>query len=255
MARRWVRQIKTLWLSHPWLCRWVFTESHLVKSLQKQQCPHHTSLFFLEALDLHKICPDILRTDCGTENGIMASMQALIPNDIKAHRYGTSQSNIRIENLWSHFKRTYTTWIINYFKDMVSNDELRLGNHFQMECAWFVYSGLLQSELDKMVEEWNTHTIRKSRHTEVWGVPDELFDITEMRGFQKCGRLVEKDLTDWLDVQGNVRNEADAVLNSSDLDLAEYFKYVVNERGISMPPRDWDEAKKIYMDINMYAFE
>ena len=48
--------------------------------------------FFLEALKKHKVCPDILRTDCGTENGIMASFQALIHNDATAHRYGTSQS-------------------------------------------------------------------------------------------------------------------------------------------------------------------
>ena len=52
---------------------------------------------------------------------------------------------------------------------MVDSDELRLGNHFQIECAWFVYSGLFQIELDKMVEEWNTHTIRKFRHTQVLG--------------------------------------------------------------------------------------
>ena len=99
----------------------------------------------------------------------MASIQSLIHNDVNAHRYGTSQSNVRIENLWSHYKRTYTMWIIEYFKNMVNNGDLRLGDNLRMECVWFAYSSLLQSELDKMVEEWNTHTIRKSRHTKVWG--------------------------------------------------------------------------------------
>ena len=47
--------------------------------------------------------------------------------------------NQRIENLWSHYKRTYTTWIINFFKDLIHTNTLRLGDHFQMECAWFVF--------------------------------------------------------------------------------------------------------------------
>ena len=106
--------------------------------------------FFLTALKENKICPDLLKTDCGTENGIMASMQSFFHNDSHAHRYGASHSNQRIENLWSHYKRTYTTWIINFFKDLVNTDALRLGDHFQMECAWFVFSDLLQAELDKM---------------------------------------------------------------------------------------------------------
>ena len=62
-------------------------------------------------------------------------------------------SNQRIKNLWLHYKRTYTTGIKNFFKDFVNTDALRFVNHFQMKCAWFVFSDFLQAELDKMKEK------------------------------------------------------------------------------------------------------
>ena len=114
--------------------------------------------FFLSAIEQLYVCPNILRTDCGTENGLMASIQAFLHNDLDTHKYGISQSNQRIENLWSHFKRTYTIWVIDYFKNMVNNDALRQGDHFQMECAWFVYSGLLQTELGQLKARLFQHT-------------------------------------------------------------------------------------------------
>lgn len=77
------------------------------------------------------------------------------------------------------------------FKDMVYKDELRIGDRFQLECAWFVYSPILQIELDKVVEEWNTHTIRKSRFTQVWGKPNEMFSLPELHGFKKCGKIID----------------------------------------------------------------
>ena len=118
-----------------------------------------------------------------------------------------------------------------------------------MECVWFPYSGLLQSELDKMVEEWNTHTIRKSRHTKVWGIPDEMFDLPELYGYQKYGRRVNNDAVEWILNQRDIHTEAFDILNQCNEEFTEYFKYVVNMRGFTMPPCDWDEARTIYDTI------
>ena len=149
----------------------------------------------------------------------MASLQSFFHNDVNAHKYGSSPSNQRIENLWSHYKRTYTTWMIEYFKGMVHDDVLRLGDHFQMECAWFVYSGLLQSELDKMTEEWNTHFIRKSRFTKVHGIPDELFYLPEVYGYQKFGAKINDDVIPWILNQRDIHSKAVNVLNECDEDM------------------------------------
>ena len=75
--------------------------------------------FFLTALEENKICPDLLKIDCGTKNRIIASMQSFFHNDSGAHRYGTSHSNQGIENLWSYCKRTSKifsrTWLTSLF--------------------------------------------------------------------------------------------------------------------------------------------
>ena len=117
---------------------------------------------------------DILRTDCGNENCLMADMQCKLASNTDAHRYGSSISNQRIENFWSHFKRIYLSWAIDFFKDLVATGSLILENIIQMECLWFTFSPLIQCELDRLAKEWNAHKITKSNHSVVSGIPDEL---------------------------------------------------------------------------------
>ena len=50
-------------------------------------------------------CSQYLRTDCGTENGIIEGIQCLFQMSEGAHRYGTLTSNHRIENWWSYMKK------------------------------------------------------------------------------------------------------------------------------------------------------
>ena len=56
-----------------------------------------------------------------------------------------------------------------------------------MECAWFSFAPLIQSELNKVKREWNTHFIRKSRHDTVSGIPDELYFLPQGVGYQDQG--------------------------------------------------------------------
>ena len=71
----------------------------------------------------HSGCPMLLRTDCGTENGIMAAIQAYFRqhgNDefagFNSHKYGTSPSNQRIEAWWSYYRRGRSSWWIDFLK-------------------------------------------------------------------------------------------------------------------------------------------
>ena len=50
-------------------------------------------------------CPVKLRTDCGTENGVMAALQCTFQQDAEAHKYGSSLVNQRIEGWWVFCKR------------------------------------------------------------------------------------------------------------------------------------------------------
>ena len=64
--------------------------------------------------------------------------------------YSFSVANIRIENWWSHNRKGYTSWLINFFKDMVATGQFNLGNTLYMELAWYTFLSLLQYELDQV---------------------------------------------------------------------------------------------------------
>ena len=108
--------------------------------------PEVIAQFYLECVKENSGCPILVRTDCGTENGIMAAMQTYFRQDgsdefagEKAHRYGTSPSNQRIECWWSFLRRGRSSWWIHLFKDMVDSGLLDLGSKLHTECLWFCY--------------------------------------------------------------------------------------------------------------------
>ena len=66
---------------------------------------------FLNAVRKYDGCPTLLRTDNGTEN-VMAGMQCYFRSNgadefagVKAHRYGSSPANQRIECWWSFLRK------------------------------------------------------------------------------------------------------------------------------------------------------
>ena len=71
--------------------------------------------YFLKAVASLQVIPDRLQTDCGSENCLMAGIQCKLAHNVDAHRYGSSTSNQRIENFWSHNRKLYLSWIINFF--------------------------------------------------------------------------------------------------------------------------------------------
>ena len=68
--------------------------------------------------------------------------------------------------------------------------EKHLGNVFHTEYLWFIFSTLIQHDLDRVTEEWNHHKIRKSNRTNVYGIPDELYLYPESCGYVQCGKNI-----------------------------------------------------------------
>ena len=64
--------------------------------------------FYIETVKKMGFCPQYLRTDCGTENGIITGIQCLFLMFENAQRYGTSSFIQRIENWWSHMRKVFT---------------------------------------------------------------------------------------------------------------------------------------------------
>ena len=80
--------------------------------------------YFLETFSKWNVAPDILKTDCGNENCLMAGIQGKLANNTDANMYGSSIHNQRIEHFSSHFKRIYLSWSIDFFKDLVATGNL-----------------------------------------------------------------------------------------------------------------------------------
>ena len=77
-------------------------------------------------------------------------------------------------------------WVIDHFKSLVDKGKYHLGNCFHKECAWYVYPIFLQQELDTAKVEWNNHCIRKSKKSQISGIPDELLSTPQLFGPVNC---------------------------------------------------------------------
>lgn len=213
----------------------------LVKSNNDPRIP---ATLFLEAVTNLGGCPMLVRSDCGTENGIIAAMQSVFRSSgddafaaEKSHIYGSSHSNQRIEGWWSFLRRNRTSWWIDHFKDMVESNLLQLGNDLHMECLWFCFSHLIQDDLDKVREHWNSHYIRKSRFDTVSGIPDILYLLPEYVGKHDC--LVSLNSAQIEEMKANCQVE------EQDNIYLEYFESVMEEMGMQSPV-DEEEAFDLF---------
>ena len=71
-----------------------------VANSQKVEQPSRNYFQFFNCVAGLEGCPVKLKTDCGTENGVMAALQCTFQQDAEAHKYGSSPMNQRIEGWW-----------------------------------------------------------------------------------------------------------------------------------------------------------
>ena len=184
----------------------------------------------------------MVRTDNGSENGIMAGMQRYARQNgtdefagEKSHKYGTSPSNQRIEAWWSFLRKGKTSWWMDFFKDMIASGIVEVGNELHMECLWFCFQSVLQDELDKVKTHWNTHRIRKSKYGTVSGVPDVLYFLPERSGGDECIVLIEQhtinEMEEYLQTEESSNSNNTVIEN----DYQEYFHYVIDNSDLQFP--------------------
>ena len=146
-----------------------------------------------------------------------------------AHQYETSTGNQRIENWWSHFRKTRSHWWINFFKDMSSSGVLDLGNDLHKECLRFCFYRILNEDIQKTKISWNSHHIRPSRHDCVSGSPDVLYFLPERSGGFDNLQVVSSAKIAEMELQHEVSDEVE------DNDYQEYFHYLMENEGIQFP--------------------
>ena len=213
----------------------------VVKSNNDPKIP---ARLFLDAVSELKGCPMIVKSDCGTENGIVAATQCFFRSDgrdlfagEKSHIYGSSHSNQRIEGWWSFLRRHRTSWWIDLFKDMVESNVLLLGNNLHMECLWFCFANLIQADLDKVKEQWNSHYFRKSRFDTIAGIPDVLYFLPESVGKSDCLIPVSNQQIQAMGVNCELDEPAENL-------YLDYFEHVLTEMDLRSPSNE--EASHLF---------
>ena len=110
----------------------------------------------------------------------------------------------------------------------MSTSELRMG------CLWYCYAAILQ--------HWNSHRIRKSRHNTVSGRPGSLFYLPEHHGAVENLLLkVPQSEVDYVSEHMNINMN-----NGSE--YQDYFAYARRSLGINFPS-DWQEADQLYRKL------
>lgn len=221
----------------------------VVRSNNKPEVP---ARFYLDCVKNIEGCPLVVRSDCGTENGVLAAMQCYFRkdgNDVfaghNAHKYGTSSANQRIEGWWSYFRRARTGWWMDFFKDMVASGQLEIGNTLQMECLWFCFSPVLSCELEAVKMQWNTHRIRPTRnYGTVAGIPDVLYYLPGNFGAAECKRAVANERIHEMEQHAIGDEEFDT------LEIyKEYFNYVLDKEDLNLPAN----AFELYLKLIEFA--
>lgn len=158
----------------------------------------------------------------------------------ESYRYSSSPANQRIEGWWSFLRRNGSSWWIDLFKDMVYYGLLHVGDQLHMECLWFCFSRVLQNDLDKVKDHWNSHMITKSQCSTVHGIPDIMYFLPEYHGYQDCLVSVSQLQVDemeehcQIDAEENIYNE--------------YFEYLSETLGLDYPD-DVEQALHLYQRI------
>ena len=120
---------------------------------------------------------------------------------------------------------------------MYESDVLELGNNFHMQCLWFCYLKLIQNELDKVMDQWNSHYIRRSRHDTVPGVSDILYYLPENSGAVYCLVTVSQAKICEVEPQCHIDIEEDL--------CKDYFQYI-------METEDWNYPVNVEDAFNLF---
>uniref|UniRef100_A0A1X7UFU3 Integrase core domain-containing protein n=2 Tax=Amphimedon queenslandica TaxID=400682 RepID=A0A1X7UFU3_AMPQE len=85
--------------------------------------PKFIAHYYIQCVKENEGCPQLLRTDKGSENSNLAVIQPILRHfhtdslsGKNSHRYGKSTTNQRVEAFWSQLRRSYSDWWMSFFK-------------------------------------------------------------------------------------------------------------------------------------------
>ena len=198
--------------------------------------------YYVTAINKFGGIPELLRTDCGTENVNVAAIQAFLRQNHHAHVYGTSPSNQRIEAWWAFLRRGNVQWWMELFQSFVDDGIFHVGHAKETDCLRFCFMEVLRRNLKDVVHQWNTHRIRPSAGARCPpGVPDELFYFPPPVAIN-CLHQAALPLAN--DIMQSVRSPTVC----ADTDFGNYLMYVCQHHGWQAP-QSATEATALYRNL------
>ena len=219
--------------------------------------PSVVAKYFLDSIRAARGCPARVYTDPGTENGLVAAIQCYLRGEGSeyagslAHKYVTSTSNQRIECQWSHFRKQRSSWWIDFFNDLIESDILNLTIDLHKEALWFCFAELIQGDLDKVKDYWNSHRIRKSKYALIAGVPDMMYFLPEEFGRSDC--LFQVSTEKVMEMENMLQQRIEEN-DETDPIFEEYFQYVMENNGLQHPTTAL-EAGILFEKLLSFAFQ
>ncbi len=211
--------------------------------------PAVVASYYLQYVKEMQRLPRCIRSDHGTENvnicGIQRYLRRGFNDDMSGENsflFGPSTSNQRIEAWWSFLKKSRVIWWINLFKDLIDGGDLDVTIPAHLDCVKWCFTGVLQTELDKVKERWNNHVIRKCSSTNAPnGKPDVLYFLPSRSGGRHCafpGNMAEIQM-------------ASSFVNSPSLlpcerDVAAFYGQQMANNHLSFPTNG-NEAKELFL--------
>ena len=132
-----------------------------------------TAYYFLKEVEVINGTATKITADLGSENSYVYGIQTLFrrnDNDKlsgnRSFQHGKSTSNQPTESWWSIYKRDTIQKYLDYFKDLRDCGQYDDTDNVHDEGLKFSFYGVIQDDLDSLVDYWNDHKIRTSKLSE-----------------------------------------------------------------------------------------
>ncbi|KAJ8002150.1 hypothetical protein DPEC_G00176830 [Dallia pectoralis] len=166
-----------------------------------------------------------LRTDCGTENGILAAIQCTLRHHHSDYYSGAS----------SHMSQFW----MELFADLRDAGYFN-GSHEHQCLLRYCFGDVVQKDLDECVRLWNSHRIRPSRTAACpGGVPNELYYLPHRFGSRDCRFPIELDALP----EANL-----SITPCGDLNMQEYLDFAMEHNQLQKP-ENWESASELYIKL------
>ena len=112
------------------------------------------------------------------ENFILCSVRCFLTESNLSHRYGALHTNYSIENWWSHFKRSFSIWVMDYLNVCSSN-------FLHIKRTWSVYVDNHQRKLDEVKNTYFEEHLRATASEEYYCTKMSVFEVFLVRVFPR----------------------------------------------------------------------